>query len=1038
MVACGTPIALISLVDKERQWFKSHLGLSSTETPRGQSFCAHALLSPDQPLIVPDTLVDPRFADNPAVTGEPNIRFYAGVPLRSSEGHVLGTLCVIDRVPRQLSVPQLEKLRAIAQQIGIRLGSRRRAPTERKVAAGFAVGLALLLAMTAFTALQVNHFLSSDRWVAHTHEVIRNIEQTLSEVQAVESAQRGYTLSGQESFILPYQAALTSLPAHLATLVKLTSDNPTQLANIDDLKAAIAAKLAVTAERIELRRTLGEAAREPRHLNGRSRETMDAVVACGEKMVRAENLLLQERAAAKSSGLHATLTTQLVTSVVGTMLLALGYWLVRKELRRNHALGGALAQANAGLENEVREHRQAQVRLSVQHAVARVAAEERSLSAGARGFMQSIGEHLDWQVGELWTTHPSDGILRLADRWYEVEKRSEESTLIAEFVTTSQHWAFAKGQGLPGRAWEGGVSAWEHDLAASQRFLRTEAAQKAGLRRAFAFPLHDGKEGEVRSVMVFLSREQGAPDAELVATMDTLANQISQFTERCRAESDLRASQKRFTAFIEDAPAVAYIKDEEGHFLYGNRTLLRRFSVSRDDFLGQTDFDFWPQAAIALREHDQRVLAGDQPVEVRESIDMLDGSKSHWLSYKFPLREEATSRKLLAGISVDITEREQAEHALRTEREFLSVLLDNLQASVMAFDSEGKLTHSNRAAAMFGGFPPDEPLPPSERWGEFFEFLSVDDQKPVTPEAGPLARALHGETTRDQEFIIRLKDGTTRAISLTVTPLEDRQGGRFGAVAVAHDVTARREAREAALLSLREKETLLQEVHHRVKNNLQVISSLLSMQARRTKSPVALEALRESAGRVRSIALVHEKLYRSTDLECIEAADYLRTLSRNLMDALGAERLRLQGRVALDFELEEGYQLDASMAIACGLIVNEALTNSFKHGFPDGRSGRVTVGIRKLPEEPSPDPGSNEDRERTGTRLRLEVRDDGVGLPAAAMTPAGTAELARNSLGLRLVRDLSKQVDGRFEFANAGPTAGSGLALRVDFDIGAA
>ena len=189
-------------------------------------------------------------------------------------------------------------------------------------------------------------------------------------------------------------------------------------------------------------------------------------------------------------------------------------------------------------------------------------------------------------------------------------------------------------------------------------------------------------------------------------------------------------------------------------------------------------------------------------------------------------------------------------------------------------------------------------------------------------------------------------------------------------------------------MSLTEKEVLLKEIHHRVRNNLQIVSSLLNLQSEHVRDVSTLAALRESQDRVRAMAQIHEKLYQSEGLSQIDVADYVRSMGASLFASYG-----VRGDVlALHLEVDE-VKLGLDTAIPCGLIINELISNALKHAFPDGRRGEVRVELRAAGEGD----------------LLLRVSDDGVGFPD------GFEPRRSKSLGLQLVQALAEQLDGTVE-----------------------
>lgn len=216
---------------------------------------------------------------------------------------------------------------------------------------------------------------------------------------------------------------------------------------------------------------------------------------------------------------------------------------------------------------------------------------------------------------------------------------------------------------------------------------------------------------------------------------------------------------------------------------------------------------------------------------------------------------------------------------------------------------------------------------------------------------------------------------------------------------VAFDITETKRAEEVIRASLHEKELLLKEIHHRVKNNLQITSSLLRLQLDRVPEDTARQTLRESQNRIRSIALVHEMLYRSKDLSRVNFAEYARTLLLQLFRSYSVDSNRITYKVEVgDVEVGD-VVFGIDVAVPCGLIINELIANTIKHAFPGRRKGSISVRMS-----------------REGGSCSLRVRDDGVGFPAHL-------DFTRtDTLGLQLVRTLADQLDGRLQMKVDGGT----------------
>jgi PAS domain S-box-containing protein len=456
------------------------------------------------------------------------------------------------------------------------------------------------------------------------------------------------------------------------------------------------------------------------------------------------------------------------------------------------------------------------------------------------------------------------------------------------------------------------------------------------------------------------------------------------------------------------------LQDERLRYLQVNQALADIHGVRAREAIGKTDREIFPAWADRVVPLQEQVLHSGEPLlnlELSFPTRARPQKMRHWMVYYFPVPLNEGSQRGVGTIILDITERQQAEQDLRAIRERLEHLLAVNPTVVYSAESSPPYatTFISENVTRLLGYDSQDFLENPAFWvdcvhpddaGSFRDALArVGRSEAIVVEYR--FRRRHGSYcwVRDQLRLIR----------------GDRRAEIVGCF---YDITESKKAEARLKASLQEKEVLLKEIHHRVKNNLQVISSLLNLQSRTLGDPQTRQLFYDSQNRIQSIAFIHEKLYQSQDLARVDFSQYIKTLTNHLFRSYGAN---IQ-RVSLKINIHDIF-LGVDVAIPCGLIVNELVSNALKHGFPGDRTGEIWIALFDESALSNSSP-STVPLDRADPQMILTVGDNGVGLPQ------GLSLGNTQSLGMQLVNTLVKQLKGSMELR-----AESGTVFRIVFPV---
>ncbi|MBA4418668.1 MAG: hypothetical protein C0392_12285 [Syntrophus sp. (in: bacteria)] len=456
-----------------------------------------------------------------------------------------------------------------------------------------------------------------------------------------------------------------------------------------------------------------------------------------------------------------------------------------------------------------------------------------------------------------------------------------------------------------------------------------------------------------------------------------------ELTELKKSVEALKESERKYRELVENANSIILRWSPDGEITFMNEFGQKFFGYSEKEIIGRhvlgTIVPESKSTARDLKPLMDKICANPKNFEQNINENMRRNGERVWISWtnKAVLDRQGQVLEVLS-IGSDITELRRTEKVIKESESKYRSIFENAIEGIFQATLQGQFLSANPAMARMLRYDSPEELISS--------VTSIGEQFYAHPEDRSTIINILKEKgiVKGLELQQRRKDGSVFWTIVNVGTVKDGMGNILYLEGTLEDITSRKQAEEALRASLREKEILIREIHHRVKNNLSVILGLLSLQADKIETKEqALAAFSESRDRIYSMALVHQRLYEKTDLSRIDMENYIYDISSKLKDIYAKDRSIIIEPNAKDVSL------DINIAVPLGLILNELITNAMKYAFPDNREGTITLSLSLQ-----------------GASYCLSVSDNGVGLPE---------EIKEGTFGMELINLLNRQIDGTMD-----------------------